>query len=102
MAGGATQEKAFAAMCEGDLERERTEDKARQKENKIRPRSFAAVKPIQFLNLKQVQAGWIPSKKWRMDGVQNPFLGANSNTAQSGPKGIKHPQHSFMSTNSFS
>lgn len=40
-AGGETQKKAFAAMCQSNFERERTENKARQQEHKIRPTSFA-------------------------------------------------------------
>lgn len=64
----------------------------REQEQRIKldtgPRSFAAVKSTWFLNLEQVQAGWISSKKWCMEvEVQNPLLGANSNIVQSGAKG---------------
>lgn len=48
----ATQRKAFAAMSQGNLKTERTEDKARQKEHKIRSRSLAAVSPHWFLKTK--------------------------------------------------
>lgn len=46
--------KAFAALWQGNLEREGTKDKARREEHKIRSRSLAAVSPHWFLKTKQV------------------------------------------------
>lgn len=49
---GTTQRKVFAAMCQGNLETERTESKARQEEHKIVSGSLAAVSPHWFLKPK--------------------------------------------------
>lgn len=87
---GATQRKASAAMCQGNLETQRTEDKARQEEHKRRCRSLAAVSPRWFLKTKQARAGWILSKKQRTEvAVQNTLLEANSNMIPAGPEGSR-------------
>lgn len=87
---GATQRRAFAPSWQVNLERERTEDKARHEEHKIRPRSLAAVSPHWFLKTKQVWDGWILSKRWCLEvAVQNILLGAHSDIVLAGPEGSK-------------